>query len=123
MKSYHIPRDLIPLDSPFDQNDIDINTKLEPAADVVEDINIGTESNPKIINLSKKFPTKEKQGYMNLMKKYTDVFACSYEDLKKYDTSIIHHIIPIKPRDKPFRKKLRRINSKLVHIVQKYTHL
>ena len=31
------------------------------------------------------------------MKKYTDVFAWSYEDLKKYDTSIIQHTIPIKP--------------------------
>ena len=53
------------------------------------------------------------------MKKYTDVFKWSYEDLKEYDTSIIHHTIPIKPREKPFRKKLRRINPKLVPIIEK----
>ena len=29
------------------------------------------------------------------MKKYTDVFAWSYEDLKGYDTYIIQHTIPI----------------------------
>ena len=53
------------------------------------------------------------------MKKYTDVFSWSYEDLKEYDTSIIHHTIPIKPDKKPFKKKLRRINPKLVPIIEK----
>ena len=53
------------------------------------------------------------------MKKYTDVFAWSYEDLKEYDTSIIHHTIPIKPGEKPFKQKLRRINPKLLPIIEK----
>ena len=53
------------------------------------------------------------------MKKYTDVFAWIYEDLKEYDTSIIQHTIPIKPGGKPFRQKLRRINPKLVPIIEK----
>ena len=53
------------------------------------------------------------------MKKYTDVFVWSYEDLKEYDTSIIHHTIPIKLGEKPFRKKLKRINLKLVPIIEK----
>ena len=53
------------------------------------------------------------------MKKYTYVFSWSYDDLKEYDTSIIHHTIPIKPGEKPFRKKLRRINPKLVPIIEK----
>ena len=48
-----------------------------------------------------------------------DVFAWSYEYLKEYDTSIIQHTIPIKPREKPFRQKLRRINPKLVPIIEK----
>ena len=47
------------------------------------------------------------------MKNYVYVFAWSYEDLKEYDTSIIQHTIPIKPREKPFRQKLRRINPML----------
>ena len=53
------------------------------------------------------------------MKKYTDVFVWSYEDLKEYDTSIIQHTIPIKPVENPFRQKLRRINPKLVPIIEK----
>ena len=53
------------------------------------------------------------------MKKYTDVFAWSYEDLKEYDTSIIQHTIPIKPGGKPFRQKLTRINPKLLPVIEK----
>ena len=119
LKSNHIPKGLIPLESLFDQNDVARDPKVEPATDVVEDINSGTESDPKIIKLSKKLPAKEKEGYVNLMRKYTDVFGWSYEYLKEYDTSIIHHTIPIKPGEKPFRQKLKKINPKLVPIIEK----
>ena len=102
----------------FDQNDVAKNPKVNPIENAIEDRNIGTEENPKIINLSKNFPVKEKEEYVNLMK-YTDVFAWSYEDLKKYDTSIIQHTIPIKPREKPFKQKLRRIIPKLLPIIEK----
>ena len=53
------------------------------------------------------------------MKTYTDVFAWSYEDLKEYDTSIIQHTIPIKPGEKHFRKKLKRINPKPLPVIEK----
>ena len=89
LKSNHIPMGLIPLEYLFDQNDVARDSKVEPAMDAIEDVDIGTEGDPKIVKLSKKLPTKEKEGYVKLMKKYMDVFAWSYEDLKKYDTSII----------------------------------
>ena len=57
-KSNHIPRGLIPLQSLFDQNDIAKDPKVEPTANAIKYINIGTVSNPKIIKLSKKLPTK-----------------------------------------------------------------
>ena len=53
------------------------------------------------------------------MKKYADVFAWSYEDLKECDTSIIQHTIPIKPGEKNYRQKLRRINPKLLPVIEK----
>ena len=46
-------------------------------------------------------------------------FPWSYEDLKEYDTSAIQHTIPIKPRENPFRQKLRRINPKLLPVIEK----
>ena len=53
------------------------------------------------------------------MKRYTNVFSWIYEDIKEYDTSIIQHIIPIKPGEKPFRQKLRRVNPMLLPIIEK----
>ena len=94
---------MTPLEIFFDQNDVAKNPKVKPVDDAIEDKNIGTIENPKIVNLSKKLPEKEKEEYVKLMKKYTDVFPWSYEDLKEYDTSIIQHTIPIKPEDKPFK--------------------
>ena len=53
------------------------------------------------------------------MKKYIDVFAWSYEELKEYDTSIIQHTIAVKPGEKTFRQKLRRINPKMLLVIEK----
>ena len=68
LKSNHIPRGLIPLEKFFDKNDVVKDPKVKPAENVVEDKNIGTEENPIIVKLSKKFVTKEKDEYVNLMK-------------------------------------------------------
>ena len=93
----HIPRGLIPSEKLFVQNDVAKDPKMKPAEDSFEDKNIGPEDHSKIIKLSKKLSSKEKEDYVSLMKKYTNFFAWIYEDLKEYDTSIIQHTIPIKP--------------------------
>eukprot|EP00253_Pinus_taeda_P006472 PITA_06472 len=56
---------------------------------------------------------------MKLLSLFSDVFAWDYSDLKTYDTNIIQHTIPIKPNQKPFRQKLRRINPKLLPSIEK----
>ena len=53
------------------------------------------------------------------MKEYSDVFSWSYNDLKAYDTSIIQHTIPIKKDEMPFKQKLRKMNPKLLPLVEK----
>jgi hypothetical protein len=53
------------------------------------------------------------------MKYFPDVFACSHEDLKVYDTKVIQHVIPIKDDQKPFKQKLRRINPLLLPLIEK----
>ena len=89
LKSNHIPRGMIPLETNFEQNNVSIDPKVKPAENAMEDKNIGTEEDPKIVRLSKKLHAKEKDEYVKLMKKYTDVFSWSYDDLKENDTSII----------------------------------
>lgn len=53
------------------------------------------------------------------MKEFSNVFAWNYDDFKVYDTSIIHHTIPIKEDEKPFRQKLIRINPLLFPFIEK----
>ena len=72
-----------------------------------------------MIKFSKSLPPQEKEKYIELLKEYQDVFAWSYEDLKAYDTNIIQHKIPIKDDQKPFKQKLRRINSVLLPLIEK----
>ena len=55
-----IPRGLIPLEYLSDQNDVARDPKVKPAMDAIEDVDIGTEGDLRIVKLSKKSPTKEK---------------------------------------------------------------
>ena len=82
LKSNYIPKGLIALEKLFDQNDVSKDPKVQPAGNDIEDQNIRTEDSPWIVKLSRNFPLVEKERYIHLMKKYTDVFAWIYEDLK-----------------------------------------
>jgi hypothetical protein len=53
------------------------------------------------------------------MKKFSDIFAWLYEDLKTFDTDIIHHKIPLKAGSKPFRQNIRKFNPIMMSIIEK----
>ena len=53
------------------------------------------------------------------MEEYSYMFSWIYSDLKAYDTSIIQHTIPIKKDEIPFKKKMRRMNHKLLPLIKK----
>ena len=61
----------------------------------IEDLNLGTSTDPKIVKLSKKVPEEYKEKYLKLFQSYKDVFVWSYEDLKTFDVNIIQHKIPL----------------------------
>jgi hypothetical protein len=85
----------------------------------VEEYNIGTQEDPKIIKLSITVNPEVKERYVKLMKYFPDVFSWSYDNLKVYDTSIVQHVIPIKEDHNPFKQKLRRINPLLLPLIEK----
>ena len=76
---------------------------MEPVKADIEEVNIGTEDNPKLIKISETLTPEEKVKYINLFNEFQDVFACNYEDLTYYDTSIIQHKIPLKEDHKHFK--------------------
>jgi len=114
-----IPKGLIPLQELFYHYDVAHKPTLQPTEKGVEEVNIGTTANLKMVKLSKELAPKINDKYINLMASFADVFAWHYYDLKTYDTNIIQNTIPIKPNQKPFRQKLRRINPKLLPFIKK----
>ena len=66
-------------------------------------INLGTEENPQFINIGLTCSSKEERDLVKLCKEYKDVFAWTYDDLKTFDPSIIHHNILLNPDIKSYQ--------------------
>jgi hypothetical protein len=107
---YHtIPKGIAKLENIFDLKERfkgPKNAKTSSSCPMHETINLGTPKNPKNVNLRKTISKEERKSYLKLFRWYQDVFAWSYRDLKTYDTCIIQHTIPLKPKVKPFQHKL-----------------
>jgi ribonuclease HI len=103
LKTNHLPKGLVPLERLFDHNDVSKKSVVQSQETEVVDCNISSDSNPKIVKLSKALSEKQKGRYVSLLKEFSDVFAWSYEDLKVFDTEVIQHKIPLKAGSKPFK--------------------
>jgi hypothetical protein len=119
LKKNHMPRGLVPLEILFDHNDFSRKVVIQTEETDVVDCDISSDSNPKMVKISRKIPEKLRDTYVNLMKQYLDVFSWSYEDLKVFDIEIMQHKIPLKPGTKPFKQKSRQFNSLLFPIIEK----
>ena len=96
----------MPLERLFDKNDVPLQPNKVAEENQVEDLNLGTDVDPKIVKLSKKVPEEYKELYLKLFQSYKDVFAWSYQDLKIFDINIMQHKIPLKEDAKPHKQKL-----------------
>ena len=67
LKGNSIPRGLVPLENKFDPNDVAKQPQLLPSCEDVEDVNIGTEYQPKVINISRTLSYESKHKYISLM--------------------------------------------------------
>ena len=65
LKDNNIPRGLVPLEELFDRDDVAKKPTMVPTKKGVEDVNIGTAENPKMVKLSKSFSSKTKGKYMS----------------------------------------------------------
>ena len=74
LKGNVIPRGLVPLERLFDKNDVPLHPNRVTEENQVEDLNLGTDADPKIVKLSKKIPEEYKELYQKLFRSYKDVF-------------------------------------------------
>jgi hypothetical protein len=119
LKTNHLPKGLVPLERLFDHNDVSRKVVIQTEETDVEDCDISSGANPRLVRVSRKLSQKHKGAYFELMKQYLDIFTWSYEDLKVFDTEIIQHKIPLKPGSKPVKRKFRQFNPLLLPIIEK----
>ena len=116
-----MPKRVRTLEGMFDLNRKFIkpsNIKTNSSSMQYELLNLGTEAEPKYVNLGNCFSHRERSKFINLFQQYKDIFSWTYEDLNTYDTSIIQHVIPIKAGVKPFQRQLRKMHPKLEPLIQ-----
>lgn len=89
LKNNLIPKGIIPLEKLFDQNYVFKAPKLQADEEEVESCNLGNSVMPKMVKISKFLSAEMKNKYVEMMKRFVDVFSWSYADLKQYDSSII----------------------------------
>ena len=82
---------------------------LEPIEEETQPTNLGTDDEPKMIQVDNTLTTSEKDALMALLIEFKEVFAWSYEDMLGIDIDIVQHCIPTDPSIKPVKQKLRRM--------------
>ena len=74
----------------------------EKGIEECDSYNLGTEENPKMVQIGKACNPQEREDMLKLLNEYKDAIAWSYKELKTYDPKIITHNIPLKLGVKPF---------------------
>ena len=76
---------------------------LEPIKEETQPINLGTDDEPKMIQVGNTLTTSEKDALVTLLIEFEEVFAWSYEDMSGIDTNIVQHCIPTDLAMKPLK--------------------
>lgn len=71
-------------------------------------VDIGTKHEKKELKIEMQIATKERVGLVSLLKELSDVFAWTYTNMPRVDTSIVVHRLPLIDGCKPVNQKLRR---------------
>ncbi|KAL3701280.1 hypothetical protein R1sor_019302 [Riccia sorocarpa] len=84
-----------------------------------EEINIGTEEDPKIIKVGNHLSEVQKKGLIKLLTDYKRVFAWTYEDMKGIPLEICQHKIKLLPSAKPLVQRPYRMNPNYAETIRK----
>ena len=67
---------------------------LEPIKEETQPINLGTDDEPKMIQVGNTLTASKKDALVALLIEFKEIFAWSYEDMLGIDTYIVQHCIP-----------------------------
>lgn len=72
-------------------------------------LNLSTEEDPRMIQISSTLFSEEHQQLVNLLKEFKYILSWSYEDMLGIDHEVMQHRIPHNQDDRPDEEKLKRI--------------
>src|SRR4051812_40550767 len=89
-----------------------------PHKEPLEKINLGSEEDKKEVTIGSLLDADIKSKLTDLLKKYVDVFAWSYQDMPGLDTNIVQHYLPLKPEYPLVKLKLRRTHPDMANKIK-----
>ncbi|WKA08452.1 hypothetical protein VitviT2T_026174 [Vitis vinifera] len=89
-----------------------VDQRVSPAVGDTEIVDFGTADQPRELRIGSDLSTDERDSLIQLLRSYLDVFAWSYEDMPGLDPSIVQHRLPLLPRARPVKQKLRRLHPR-----------
>jgi hypothetical protein len=93
------------LESTFDKQDRFRSEVKDTKPEDLEEVNMGTEESPRKVYIGKALSPDVRRAMIDVLRKYRNFFAWSYDDLKAYRSDLFQHVIPLKEGIKPFRQK------------------
>ncbi|KAM1223354.1 hypothetical protein ACFX2G_043340 [Malus domestica] len=81
--------------------------------DPLEEINVGTADDPRLLFISALLPQQMKDELRALLTEFKDCFAWSYHEMPGLDRALVEHELRIKPGFKPFRQPPRRFSTEV----------
>ncbi|KAH9327431.1 hypothetical protein KI387_007609, partial [Taxus chinensis] len=99
LKGNKIPKGLVSLERLFNRHDRFVKNKRQDdpnSSPETEPVNLGSVEHPQFLNNGKCCTPEEKQKFVKLLKKYMDVLAWSYANLKSFKPKDVQHDIPLK---------------------------
>ena len=70
---------------------------VEPIKEETKSINLGTDDEPKMVQIGNTLTSSEKDALVTLLKEFKEVFAWSYKDMLRINIDIVQHCIPTDP--------------------------
>jgi hypothetical protein len=77
-----LPEGCIPLENLFDRHDVFKGKRTNKQAEEALEFNIGTEMDPRMVNIGKGTTEKERKDILELIREFRDPFSYNYDDLK-----------------------------------------
>jgi hypothetical protein len=91
---------------------------VKATIDELKEVNLGTIKDPCLIHISALLSPKEEEAYINLLKKFRDVFAWSYKEMSGLDPKIVVHYLVVRDRVAPVKQAQQHFRPELVPLIE-----